>query len=161
MSTIAAGIGAVKATLELAKVTTDLVNKPSIDAERVRANLHEMLIHAVNAQSALVEAQLEMSGLYQQLDDRKIVDALRADMDFVQDGGYYIKKSERAAGNVVEYCPVCWGNSGSTKAIPLTRVEIGRFRCALHNVDFLTQAYYDRQNEAIRQMGQFQRRRRW
>jgi hypothetical protein len=158
MSSIIAGIGAIKATLDLAKITTDLVNRPTIDAEKVRGNLHEMLIHAVSAQSALVDAQLEMSDLYRQLDDRKHLDELRADMEFVQDGGYFVKKSEVAAGNVVEYCPVCWGES--TKAIPLKRSQPGAFMCAIHKVSFNTRAFHDRQDEGVRRMNQSQTLRR-
>ena|SRR5271166_479446 len=149
MSSILAGISAIKATLDLAKITTDLVNRPNIDAEKVRANLHEMLMHAVSAQEALVEAKLEIADLHNQLESSKALGALRADMEFVQDGGYYIKKSEKEAGNIVQYCPVCWGNA--SKAVPLTRGEPGAFVCALHKVPFHTRAFHERQNEAIRQ----------
>jgi hypothetical protein len=84
-----------------------------------------MLIHAVSAQEALVEAKLEIADLHGQLESLKAFDTLSADMEFVQDG-YHVKESEKEAGNIVEY----WGDA--KKAVPLTRREPGSFLCALH-----------------------------
>jgi hypothetical protein len=61
------GISAVKASLELAKLLSDRLNRPEIDVADVRSKVHEMLIHMVNAQVALGEAQIEISELRQQL----------------------------------------------------------------------------------------------
>ncbi|MEI9974285.1 MAG: hypothetical protein WDO73_20890 [Ignavibacteriota bacterium] len=49
---IAAGITPAKASLELAKLIGKL-NHPNIDVADVRAKVHEMLIHMLNAQVAL------------------------------------------------------------------------------------------------------------
>jgi hypothetical protein len=39
-----AGIGAVKASLELGRILSERLNRPDIDAADVRAKIHEMLI---------------------------------------------------------------------------------------------------------------------
>lgn len=106
---IAAGITATKAALEVAKMTMDKLNSATIDATAIRTNVQELLIHVVNAQVALGEAQVENSELRHQLDDREALKALADDVEYVQDGGFLVLKSDREQERLVPYCPVCWG----------------------------------------------------
>jgi hypothetical protein len=57
---IAAGLTATKATLDIAKILMDKVSRPNTDVHEVRASVQEMLIHVVNAQIALGEAQRDL-----------------------------------------------------------------------------------------------------
>jgi hypothetical protein len=138
------GVTAIKATLELAKLTTDLVKRPNIDAAKVQGNLHEMLIHSVNAQSALNEAQQEIGDLRRQLDQRDALEALKADMEPVPDGGFLIRRSERDRGLFNPYCPVGFGRE--EKAVPLVPMANGYYSCAIHEAaSYKTQAYREEQ----------------
>ena len=121
----------------------DLLNRPNIDVPDVRSKVHEMLIHLVNAQVALGEAQIEISELRGKLDDREAIKLLAEDMEFIQDGGFYRRKSESAGGVFNPYCPVCWGNN--QKAIPLAPILNGFYTCAFHKTNYQTQAAREEQ----------------
>ena len=131
---IAEGIAAIKATLELAKLTSDAVKRPNIDAADVQGKLHEMLIHAVNAQTALTDAQLEISDLRRRLDEHNTLSGIQDDLEMDPLCRYYVRKSEKDLG-LVPYCPTCWG--AERKLVPLTLVQHpGLFACALHKIRF-------------------------
>lgn len=68
---ISEGITAIRATVEVAKIPNDQLNRPGFDAAAARDKLHEMLIHAVNAQTALAEAMIEITELRAQLAEFK------------------------------------------------------------------------------------------
>ncbi len=136
---IAAGLTAAKAGLDVARLLMDKLNGPSVDAYAVRSMVQEMPIHVVNAQAALGEALAENSDLREQLGNRKALEALDADMEYLTDGGFYVRKSEADRG-LIGYCPLCWKKDGVT--VPLQRCEDpGRYRCELHGTSFKTSEY--------------------
>ena len=152
---IAAGITATRAALEVAKITMDKLNTGNIDVAAVRTNVHELLIHVLNAQVALGEAQVENSELRHQPDDRDALKVLAADVEHVEDGGFLVLKSEREQEKLVPYCPVCWG--AERKIVALQPMANGFYTCALHKSSYQTQAYreekrraYQRANEGPR-----------
>ncbi len=127
---ISAGIVATKATLELTKIVSDLVKRPNIDAADVQGKLHELLIHAVNAQTALGDAQIEMAELRRQLDDREDLKAIQLDLEMDVISRYWVRKSEKERG-LIPYCPTCWGVD--SKLVPLALFKLpGNFYCAIH-----------------------------
>jgi len=131
---ITAGLTATKATLDLAKLLMDRLNGPNIDVHEVRSQVQEMLIHVVNAQVALGEAQGEISELRRRLDDQTILKALNDDMEYVQSGGFYARKSENLS---IPYCHVCWKKDNIT--MPLERTTSpGYLRCAVHGTTYET-----------------------
>jgi len=133
---------AAKAALDISGKISDLVNRPNIDANEVHANVHQMLIHLVNAQSGLSEAQREIAELRQQLDDRARIRTIDADLDIEPDGQFYYRQSERSAGEQIQYCPVSWGDKG--KLVPLTHTAEGTlFECGIHKTKYPTKAYID------------------
>jgi hypothetical protein len=135
---ISAGITAVKASLDLAKVLSDRLSRPELDVGDVRAKVHEMLIHMVNAQLALGDAQVEISDLRRELDNRAELRALDADVEFRVDGGFFVRKSEAQTG-LIAYCPLCWKSDG--KIIPLkasTGELAGCFSCSIHKTEYKT-----------------------
>jgi len=144
---VVAGINATKASLELAKLISDKLNHPNIDVEDVRAKVHEMLIHMVNAQVALGEAHVEIGDLRRQLSEQEGLKALDADMDFQIDGGFFVKKSEVDKG-VIAYCPMCWKDA--QKAIPMQgSATPGWYRCNLHKVVFQTKEHIEHSRRAL------------
>jgi len=136
---ITAGIAAVKASLDVAKIVSDRLNVPDVDVADVRAKVHEMLIHMVNAQIALGEAHGNILELQRQLEDRKALELLKADMDFMSDGGFYVRRSEREKGAFNPCCPVCFGlNERAVSLVPLAN---GYYTCAVHKAAYKTTAY--------------------
>jgi hypothetical protein len=134
---ISEALAAGKALVEVSKLVTNLINTPDTDAQHVRAKLQEMLIHLVNAQTGLSEAQQEIMELRAKLDDRNAAKALEEDMDYQIDGGFYVRKSEAAKG-MIPYCPLCWGSDG--KAVPLkpSTAVSGSYNCFLHKTEYRT-----------------------
>lgn len=144
---IAEGLTATKAGLDVAKLLMDRLNSPSVDVHEVRLRVQEMLIHVVNAQVALGEAQFEIAELRHQLDQRDDSKALEADMEVSSDGGFLVRRSEREAGVFNPHCPVCWGQT--KQAIPLTSGAQGYYTCAIHGSSYQTAAYREAERQRI------------
>jgi hypothetical protein len=139
---ITEALAAGKALVEASKLARDLINNPDVDPHRVRASVQEMMIHLTNAQTGLAEAQQEIMTLRAQLDDREAIRALDDDLEFVQDGSFWVRKSEEAAGKPIFYCPACWGDN--KKLVPLAALTEGCFECVIHKKTYVTQVYHDK-----------------
>lgn len=129
----------------------DLLRYPKVDADAVRTQINAMQDLVFSAQRALGEADDENRQLRRQLDDRQEFKALQQDLDYEEDGGFYVRKSEREAGKLVPYCATCWGET--QKLIPLkpTDHKGGHYFCLLHKVAFITNACSERTAESISQ----------
>jgi hypothetical protein len=130
---IASGIAAAKASLEVVKLLSDRLNRPDIDVADVRAKVHEMLIHMVNAQIALGEAQVEIGDLKRQLDDRERLKEFGKSFTFAE-GVYWYRD--------YPYCPNCWDVDG--KPIRLTGpygLTNSDWDCPIHRARFYLKKY--------------------
>ena len=143
---IAEGIAATNAALKLATVISDLVNRPNIDPVEVRGKLHELLIHAVNAQSAIGEANVEIRELRQSLDNREELKTLAGDLEMNVHSLFLVRKSEKERG-LIPYCPTCWG--ADSKLVPLALVKLpGSFTCPIHKVNYKSQDHIETEQHA-------------
>jgi hypothetical protein len=137
---IGEAIAAGKALVEVSKLVTNLINSPDTDPSHVRAKLQEMLIHLVNAQTGLSEAQQEIMELRIRLDDRAAVKELESDVDTTDDGDYFVRKTEVVKGKHIAYCPTCWGLT--QKLVPLRVMQDDSvYECAIHKVLYYTKRY--------------------
>jgi hypothetical protein len=58
----------------------------------------------------------------------------------VEDGGFFVKKSERAQGKNIAYCPLWWKSAKAD--VPLNpKAGEGYYYCKIHEVGFETAAY--------------------
>jgi len=138
---VTVGIAAVKASLELAKLLSDNLNHPDIDVVDVRAKVHEMLIHMVNAQLALGDANAEISDLRGKLQDREKDAAIGASLEFGEDLYWRHTPDQGLDG---PDCPTCWDDD--RKLIHLKFVVEGnfamhegrrkRYDCVLHKTEY-------------------------
>jgi hypothetical protein len=133
---VIAGLTATKAALDIAKVIMDKLNTANVDVHSVRAGVQEMLIHVVNAQTALGDARTEISDLREEIERRDALASVAADLDYQTDGGFYTRKSNGAI-----CCPVCWGDK--EKAVPMTPLANGHYQCAIHRSIYQTNANRD------------------
>jgi hypothetical protein len=60
--------------------------------------ISELLIHLVNAQIALADANNEISDLKRKLEKEDTLKILEQDMDYQIDGGFFTRKSEAGKG---------------------------------------------------------------
>jgi hypothetical protein len=116
--------------------------------------LYEKLIAIQQDALSLIDENRSLKDQIRDLKDeigqiKKRVD-LSDDMEYVEDGGFYIRKSERAAGKNIPYCPLCWTASNGA-VVPLNPgVGDGFYKCAIHQTNYETRAYRMRQREAHR-----------
>lgn len=136
---IGEGIAAAKLALDAGKLALDELRRPNSDSEKVRNHLIVLQDHILTAQRYLNEAEDENRQLRRQLEDVERARNVQADMEFQNDGGFYIRRSEREAGNPVAYCAVCYGESQGTKLVPLRPTgDEGAYHCVIHTTLFKT-----------------------
>lgn len=121
---IAAGLTATKATLDIAKALMDRLNTPNVDVHDVRMKVQEMPIHVVNAQIALGEVQ---SAVHAAEDDnrqlRRELETLKdsravADSLVFADEVYLRRKKDGSFDG--PFCPACRDIDGK-----LVRLKLG------------------------------------
>ncbi len=109
---IIAGLMATKAALDVTKIVMDKLNRSDVDVHDVRMQIQEMLIHVVNAQIALSDAQSSLhAGEESNRQLRAEIVALK-DAQTVRDSlvfGDEVYLRRRADGSLEgPFCPACW-----------------------------------------------------
>jgi hypothetical protein len=133
---ITAALSSAKTAFELARALHTGLARQQIKPEEVPARLMELQQHILSMQAVVHDLAEENRQLQRKLDDQDEHRKLDADMDFVIDGGFYVRKSEVQKG-LIAYCPVCWKKDGKT--IPLeTSMTSGWFHCSVHNTVYKT-----------------------
>ena len=158
LSVTAGGVSALKAAFEVWKLLHDASRYPEPDKAKIQHLLEELHGHIRSAQVAVYEAEDENRTLRRKNDELqdqlaavKKAEDLTDDMEYVQDGGFYVRKSEQARGQVIRYCPVCFGDKNQ-KLIPLTQMAPqGLFKCAIHKTEHVTNAYLEEQARAFQE----------
>ena len=142
---IAEGLTAIKTGFDLAKSIAEYVKQEKPDPNEISSRLLLLQQYMLDSQSALNGAQEEIQQLKNQIEEQKRLQDIASDMEYVEDGGFYIRKSEKAAGKTIAYCPLCW--KAANADVPLNHGSgKGLFRCGIHNESYETEAY--RQNQA-------------
>lgn len=121
--------------------------KEAADVAKAIGNV-DLYRKIVELEGAVIELTRENRQLREKIDEQKRWLELDDDMEYVEDGGFYIRKSEKAAGKNITYCPACWK---ATKAdVPLNpQGGRGMFRCDIHGTTYETQAHRDYLKRAI------------
>ncbi len=157
---ITSGISATKASIEVVKLLRDMLNRPEVDRDAIRNHIGQLFEHVTNAHISLVEAQTVILELNHKLADREKLERLESDLEFVNDGSFYIRNSERDQGKDVPYCKDCWGSN--RQIIPLTKLSTpGLYRCEIHKTDFETTAYAEHKRERSKLPANSRRRSQW
>jgi TolA-binding protein len=134
---IMTALSSAKTAFELARALQNGLAKGQIKPDEVPARLMELQQHILQMQSVVHDLAEENRVLSQRLDEREALKALNEDMEYVQSGGFYARKSEQLS---IPYCQVCWKKDNLT--IPLERTASpGYLRCAVHNTTYETDEY--------------------
>jgi hypothetical protein len=135
---VKSAISAGKTAFELAKSLMNGLSKGQIQADEVPSRLMELQQHILNMQSVVHDLAEENRGLKQQLENSQRLLALDDDMEYVESGGFYARKSEQLS--IPYYCHVCWKKDNLT--VPLERTASpGYLRCAIHGTTYETDEY--------------------
>ena len=85
----------------------------------------------------------QVRSLEQQLEEQKKLLDVTEDMEYVEDGGFYVRKSEKENGKSIPYCPACFTTSNAV--VPLNpEANNGRYSCSIHETIYKTAAYRER-----------------
>ena len=137
---IVSGVAAFKSGFEVAKSIGELVKQEHIDANEIASRLLLLKSLMLDSQSALNDAQEEQRRLKEELAAGNWIKEIEADLEMVPDGQFYVRKSEKAKGQCIPYCPACWGDAH--KLVPLNaQGNRGMFRCDIHKSAYETEAY--------------------
>ena len=94
----------------------------------------------------------EVRDLKERLRQREGVAELAADMEYDPVAGFYTRKSEKAAGKNIPYCPICW--KSDKKDVPLNpQSGKGAYRCNIHNSIYVTQEGRQEKSRDYRRSG--------
>ena len=90
----------------------------------------------------------EVRSLKQELEKQQRLVAIDADLEYVEDGGFYIRKSDKEAGRNIPYCPLCW--RVDKVLVPLNPMSgRGSYQCSLHKTHHETAAYREDQHRVL------------
>jgi hypothetical protein len=137
---VKSAISAAKTAFDLARALQNGLAKQQINPEEVPARLMELQQLILDLQSNLHDMAEENRQLRRQLDELRAQQQLGDDLEMVDDGQFFVRKSERQAGRPILYCPVCWGVN--QKLVPLlTRSDERVLECVVHKALYYTKAY--------------------
>jgi hypothetical protein len=132
--TIATGLSATKAGFDLIKSLREVLGRPDVNPGDIQARLVELQSLMLDAQRALADAEEENRRLSVKLDEVTRRADLGKDMEFVHDGGYFVRASE---GKKIPYCPLCWHLDGKTVPLEPQSTQ-GVYWCFVHKNDYKT-----------------------
>jgi hypothetical protein len=125
--------------------------------------LYEKLVSLQQDMMGLIDENRDLKDkvrtLEQQLEALKKQADVSADMEYVEDGGFFIRKSEKAAGRNIPYCPLCWTASNHAVVNLHPNAEHDCYTCDIHKSFYKTVAYRERErNAAPRYLARARRR---
>lgn len=154
MSLILSGLSAVKTAFDLNETIVKLLGSSDTNIDELLRRTREVNGLLLEAQTALHAAAEENRQLRESVSQRADVKQLEGDMEVCQDGGFYVKKSERSQGIFNVYCPVCFGLT--QKAVPLVAMASGYYSCAIHRgATYQTKAYREAEERQRAEASQF------
>ena len=141
LAALGSALGVLKSLTEIAK------NVNSIELTQKIIELQRFIL---DMQTEMTELAEENRSLKQQMEEQQRLQVIAEDMEYVEDGGFYVKKSEKAQGKNIAYCPLCW--KAAHADVPLNpQSGRGHFYCKIHEAAFETAAYRASQKREIRQ----------
>jgi DNA repair exonuclease SbcCD ATPase subunit len=146
-----AGISASKAGLGLIQDVLGLVRREEVDRSEVLARLQELQGLLLETRQALSDGEDENRELRRKIQDTERQRAIEEDVDYVEDGGFFVSKSQRADGVFCPLCPLCLRKDH--QLVPLAPAAKGYYECRIHDAVFKTEAFHEaqRQKETKRQ----------
>jgi hypothetical protein len=137
---ITEGLAALKTAFELGYTINQRVKEGKLQAPEITDLLLRLQQSILDSQRALNEAAEEVRELKEQLAAKNELEELQKDMLWVNDGGFWLRKSDREAGNHIPYCPLCWGEKRNLVPLNLL-LKQGRYRCDIHKSYYETDSY--------------------
>jgi hypothetical protein len=146
---IAEGLGALKTGFEIAHAINQRVKEGKLFPNEIADQLLHLQQLILDSQRALNDAAEEIRNLREQVAASKKLDEMDRDLEWIADGGFWVRKSENEAGKAIAYCPLCWGDA--RKLVPLNPGSAGgHYFCPIHKSSHSTAGYRRRLDEQMR-----------
>jgi hypothetical protein len=122
-------ITAAGAVFELGNKIYESLQGPEPDIHSIQLEMLELQRHALSAQREFALVLEENRELTRQLNDNQALRDLKADLEYDTVGEFWIRKSERAKGLLIPFCPACL--SLTDKLVHLIRSRANSYRCPI------------------------------
>ena len=144
---LATGVTTAKYGFDLVKGLIEVLRGDLVDHHEISNRLMEIQQMLLDLQAALGDGHEQIRTLRGRLAAIDEAKALQADLEYVEDGHYLVRKSEIQKSSA-RYCPVCWGDQ--QKLVPLMPIVAGaKYYCQIHKQSHMTNAHIE--NERRRQ----------
>src|SRR4051794_34047773 len=107
---VSTGFTALKSAFDIGNAISQRVKENKIYPNEIAGQLLNMQQLILESQQALNEAAEDIRLLKEQAAARNRDEEFERDLEWQQDGGFWIRKSDQAGGNNIPYCPLCWGD---------------------------------------------------
>src|ERR1035437_8586619 len=137
---IAGGLGALKKDFDISNAIRQRIKEEKLFPNEILEQLLNLQQAMLESQTALNDAAEQIRLLKEELSRRDRAAELEKDLEYVNDGGFYIRKSEHESAKDIRYCPACWGKDG--RLVPLNPGSgHGLFTRNIHKVEYETRQY--------------------
>ena len=147
---IASGLSALKSGFDISRTINQRIKEGKSYPNEIAEQLLQLQQLMLDSQRALNDAAEEIRTLKERIASRAQMEEIERDLEWVGDGGPWVRKSDKSSGVRISYCPLCWGEN--KKLVPLNPTSgRGYFRCDLHKSTHETQEFRSweaRQNQA-------------
>jgi|NGEPerStandDraft_6_1074524.scaffolds.fasta_scaffold54051_2 hypothetical protein len=141
---IGSGIAALKAGFDISATIAQRIKEGKLSASEISDLLLKLREALLDSQAALIQAAEENRVLKEELANNNRITEVEKDLQYRNDGGFYVRASEVADGREIPYCPLCWGNE--RKLVPLNPGDgSGYYYCSIHKAPYETARYRDSQ----------------
>lgn len=148
---IAEGLAALKSGFEISNTIAQRVKEGKLSAPETSDLLLLLRERILDSQAALNQAAEEIRELREQIAKRDKKEEIENDLQYVGDGGFFVRKSEQAAGTDIAYCPLCWG-SDSKLVVLNPGTGHGHYYCRIHSASYETAKWRERQRDGVARM---------
>lgn len=139
---IVEGLGALKTGFDIANSINQRVKEGKLYPNEIADQLLRLQQAMIDSQRALMDAENEIKALKEKIAADNQTKQVDQDLEWVEDGGFFISKTDKSLGKLIRYCPLCWRTTN--KLVPLNpQSGHGHFRCDIHHSNHETQAYRD------------------
>ncbi len=139
-------IAAVGGALSALKTISDIAK--NVNSIELTQKIIELQSSILEMQRNLNEKSEEIHSLKAKILELDRSQATDTDLEWQEDGGFWLRKSEKAQGLFIPYCPACWGTAA--QLVPLTeQMSVGSFACTIHKSRHVTQAYHEAEKRRI------------
>src|ERR1017187_1951042 len=114
---IASGLIALKSGFDISRTVSQRIKENKSYPSEIADQLLQLQQLMLDSQRSLNDAAEEIRALKQQIASLQQTNELEQDLEWVEDGAFWIRKSDKSSGVRISYCPLCWGEN--KKLVPL------------------------------------------